>query len=259
MQSRQSSAITRNGSIEVQHTGGSNIDWIRAAPEHLVSAGTLILFGGASVLEFRVRVAQSRLRQDLLPSFWSQVGILASPSSFLTVPYDDRLTPSCVPEKNAIRECPLDAYANAERYPNIALIQFVRNGTSILENARRLQYQRSVADLPQLLIAWLAFAWGTGDAPNPLTQNMGLPAATMVETAYGIDGVELTPGVASAASCPEAIWQSAIWWHEFYQRTSDAYAKDAPAQSDGDTRGVPQVVRPNGVYVTRQPAAAVIE
>jgi hypothetical protein len=34
----------------------------------------------------------------------------------------------------------------------------------------------------------------------------------------GAAGFELTPGIASSATCPEAIWQAARWWHEYQGR-----------------------------------------
>ena len=38
----------------------------------------------------------------------------------------------------------------------------------------------------------------------------------MVETVVGAAGYDLTPGLESGASCPEAIWQAARWWHQYY-------------------------------------------
>jgi hypothetical protein len=77
----------------------------------------------------------------------------------------------------------------------------------------------------------------------------------LIETAFGMAGIELTPGVASATSCPEAIWQSAIWWHDYYQKTSAAYA---PSESRAGGTGINARV-PEGRYITRQRAAAVVE
>ena len=166
---RQSGAKRRNEKVIEESFTGSNGEWRRQAPRRLNSPGTVILLGGVNVLDFRMRVAQSHLRQDLLPSFWSQVGVLTGGDTFLTVPHDERLTPSRVPADNAIHECSLDAYADEKRYPNIALVQFVGQGDLIVENVRRLQRQRGIVDLPQLLIAWLGFAWGAGATGNPLS------------------------------------------------------------------------------------------
>jgi hypothetical protein len=53
-----------------------------------------------------------------------------------------------------------------------------------------------------------------------------------------IAGLELTPGLSSQSSCPEAIWQAAKWWYQFY------------AQINGDGQ------LPSGIYMLRQLAAA---
>jgi len=258
--SRPSGAGQRNSQIAEVAAQGSNLAWLRSLPSGVLRPGSVLLLGGSSVSDFRLRVAQSHLRSDLLPAFWSQIGIVSSPETFLTVPVDEQLVPPSVAARNAIHECPLAAYDRAERYPNIAVLNFVDRGESIVANVRRLQRQRGAVDLPQLLVAWLGFVWGAGTLANPFAQAIGMPGAAMVETAFGMAGIELTPGVAASASCPEAVWQSAIWWHEYYEKTATADVDGQPV-----TRAAPGVtdpplaVVPSGAYVTRQPAAAVIE
>ena len=112
----------------------------------------------------------------------------------------------------------------------------------------KVRSQRSVIDLPSLMLPWLGYIWGAGQIGNPLLQGQGLPGAAFVETVYAMAGVELTPGLASSGSCPEAIWQSVKWWHEFYAQT---------ASSGGGAHGLTTV--PSGAYAVRQPAAAVVE
>lgn len=258
--SRLSGASRKNSTIEPTSGADSNAAWLASLSDEIVQPGAVLLLGGADVLDFHIRVAQSHLRRDLLPSFWSLAGILVSRDAFLTVPLDARLDPSRVPAANAIHECPLEAYSDASRYPNIAIVHFAAPSAPILEHARRLAGQRSAVDLPQLVVAWLGFAWGAGAAGNPLLDNRGLPSAALVETAFGIAGIELTPGIASAASCPEAIWQAALWWHEYYEKTANADAPGAgprSARRAADER--PATIVPFGAYLTRQPAAAVVE
>jgi hypothetical protein len=67
-------------------------------------------------------------------------------------------------------------------------------------------------------LRWLAFAWGAGRAGNPLYDGIGIPSAAMLEIVFGAVGFDLTPGLESRASCPEAMWQAAKWWHEYYER-----------------------------------------
>jgi hypothetical protein len=219
--------------------------------------GSVILIGGANVLHFRLRVAQSHLRHDLLPSFWSLAGLVVSKTAFLSVPVGSPLNPDTVPERNAIDECAMADFDDPVRFPNVAVISFADRADPIVANARRLQFQRGAIDLPTLLVPWLAFVWGAGTSGNPLFQNIGMPASAMIETAFGMSGIELTPGIAAAGSCPEAIWQSAIWWHEYYEKTATATASITGEYSKRADDVAAKA--PEGRYVTRQPAAAVIE
>ena len=252
---RQSGAQQRNSEVQALQHPGSNRQWLAALPAGLVVPGAIVLLGGSNVVDFRVRVAQGHLRHDFLPSFWSHVGIVASTDSFLSVALDVRLDPTRVPSTNGIVESAFAEYDDPMAHPNIAVINFASDARPIVDYARGLHKQRSAVDLPQLLIAWLAFVWGAGDAANPLLKHLGVPSAAFVETAFGIAGIEMTPGVASAGSCPEAIWQSAIWWHEYYEKTVGAFAKTGRDSS----RAVPTPIVPRGAFITRQPAAAVVE
>jgi hypothetical protein len=54
-------------------------------------------------------------------------------------------------------------------------------------------------------------------------------------------GIDLSPGLPSASSCPEAIWQAARWWYEAYDAVEP--------KNDG-------AFTPRGAYLIRQPAAA---
>jgi hypothetical protein len=254
---RQSGAHERNDQFRSVERAGSNQEWLAALGD-LVGPGAVILLGGTNVIDFRVRVAQGHLRHDLLPSFWSHAGLIASRETFLTVPLDDRLAPSQVPAANAIFECAFADYDDPLAYPNIAIINFARDADSLVTYARALHKQRSAVDLPQLVVAWLAFGWGTGDAGNPLLQHLGVPAAAFVETVFGIGGIEMTPGIASAGSCPEAIWQSAVWWHRYYEKTLGAFTDTRP-RPGGTPGALPLRIVPSGAYIVRQPAAAARE
>jgi hypothetical protein len=57
-----------------------------------------------------------------------------------------------------------------------------------------------------------------------------------------IELVELTPSLASTASCPEAIWQSARYWYEYF---------DTTARERGS-----KAIHPSGDYVARQHSVA---
>lgn len=226
----------------------SNVRWLRDTG---VTDG-IILLGGTSVAHFRLRVAQAQLRSDLLPSYWSLAGILLEGEQFASVPLDALEDSSLVPLTNGVQVCDLKDYDDTTRFPNIAVLRFTEDSSPVrdlikLDRLEPGKLRRSVIDLPTMILAWLGYIWGAGPQGNPLLNGMGVPSAAFVETAYGITGVELTPGLASAASCPEAIWQSAKWWHTYY------------AEPRGiKNRTHARAFTPTGFYAVRQPSAAAI-
>ena len=62
----------------------------------------------------------------------------------------------------------------------------------------------------------IAFVWGVARSPNPLMDGLGIPSAAMLEIVIGAVDFDLTPGLESRSSCPEAISQAAKYWHEYY-------------------------------------------
>lgn len=248
---RTSGATRRNSKVApVRQSRMSNSSLFRSEAK----PGTVLLLGGGSVVHFRLRIAQAHLRYDLLPSFWSLAGLVSSPDTFLSVPVGLPMHPDTVPARNAIEECAIADFDDPQQFPNIAVISFADHSDVLLDYARRLRYQRAAIDLPYQLVQWLAFVWGVGATGNPLLQNVGMPASSLVETAFAMGGIELTPGVASATSCPEAIWQSAIWWHSYYEKTGTPATH---GERDEATQAIARA--PEGRYITRQVAAAVIE
>jgi hypothetical protein len=222
----------------------SNTEWLRRQG---ASSG-IILLGGSSLAHFRIRVAQSHVRTDLLPSFWSLVGILVDGHTFASVPLDGMADPSVVPRTNGVQTCRIEDYDDPVRFPNVAILHFTDDERPIQQNIDRVTSQRSVIDLPALMLPWLGYIWSVGQAGNPLLTGNGLPSAAFVETVYGIAGIELTPGLSSASSCPEAIWAAAKWWHQFYG--------EEIGMGD-DAHAVARI--PTGRFAVRQPAAAVVE
>jgi hypothetical protein len=255
MDIRRSPATERNALVVKDRSapGVSNAAWLmKNAPP-----GAVVFVGGAGLTDFRVRVAQSHLRNDMFPSFWSLVGVATS-RGMLTVSLSAGGDPSVVPATNAVRLMRLQEIDDAAQYPNIAAIEFADNGAAIVANAERLIKQRNAIDLPSMLLTWLGFAWGAGTRRNPLLENVGLPAAAFVETAFGMDGIELTPGLSSGSSCPEAIWQSALWWHDYYKKTASVPTTQVTtARSSERIEEMPKTVQPHGLYRVLQPAAAV--
>ena len=210
----------------------------------------ILLLGGAGVADFRLRYAQSALRDDLTPSHWSLAGILLDAETFLSVPLEVAQDPATLPPANGVRRCALGDYDDPVRYPNIAVLSFSGGGEAITNAAVEVSRQRGILDLPALIVAWLAYVWGVDD-DNPLVDARGIPSAAFVEAAYSIANIELTPGLASASSCPEAIWQSAKWWGDYYRESARISAAAVPRSPD---HAEPKV--PGGRYAIRQPAAA---
>lgn len=226
----------------------SNISWLKDTG---VTDG-IILLGGTSVAHFRLRVAQAQLRSDLLPSYWSLAGILLEGERFASVPLDTLEDSSLIPITNGVQVCKLADYDDPTHFPNIAVLRFADDCGPVRDiiNFDRLEpgkLRRGVIDLPTMILSWLGYIWGAGQQGNPLLNGMGVPSAAFVEMAYGITGVELTPGLASAASCPEAIWQSSRWWRDYY------------AEPRGiKNRTHTKAFTPKGFYAIRQPSAAAI-
>jgi hypothetical protein len=175
------------------------------------------------------------------------VGLLAGGETVTTVSLDFA-NDSEIPGSNGIQSRPLSTYDDVARYPNIAVIQFTKSVKPLTAGAEDLKLQRSVVDLPSLMVSWLGFLWGVPQAGNPLDAGHGLPSAVFTHTVCGLTGVELSPGLSSTSSCPEVIWQAAKWWQKFYDQVAGGYASG----------GVEPIV-PQGTYTTRQPSAAIFD
>lgn len=209
----------------------------------------VLLLGGTSIVDFRMRVAQSELRQDLLPSFWSTCGLLIDGKLLMTARVDAISNSSARVERNGLEAVALDAdshYGNSMFYPNIAVLQFTADHAAIKGHVARIGQERNIVDLLAQVVAWLGYCWAVGGSGNPLMHGHGIPSATLLERAYGLAGIDLSPGLPSASSCPEAIWQAARWWYKAYD----------PVEPSASSRSPSPAFKPRGAYLIRQPAAA---
>lgn len=209
----------------------------------------VLLLGGTSIVDFRVRVAQSELRQDLLPSFWSTCGLLMDGKLLMTARVDAISNSSARVERNGLEAVALDAdsyYGNPMFYPNIAILQFTNDHAAIKDHVARIGQERNIVDLLAQVVAWLGYCWAVGNSGNPLMQGQGIPSATLLERAHGLAGIDLSPGLPSASSCPEAIWQAARWWYKAYD----------PVEPSVSLKSQSAAFKPRGAYLIRQPAAA---
>lgn len=231
--------------------GEDNLRWLarQLADERLTaplkkdgSAPTLcLLLGGRGPYAFRLRIAQSHMRHDLTPSHWSHAALLAPeaddlPEDLAGLPLVEiSLEPrggfGFPPPDNALQMGRLGEYRDRRLYPNIALLRLpvpraawqkapegdAEGRTGQRAVLDRYREQRSVLDATQLVLEWLGYLWGVGRAGNPLLDGHGIPSAAMIEIVLAASGYDITPGLESRASCPEAIWQAAKWWHQYYE------------------------------------------
>lgn len=237
----QSPALKRNPEVvELLRASDAedNAAWLRRVVDaRLVESGpgwsTLLLVGGSDPLSFRLRVAQSHVRHDLSPSAWSHAAFL--PGGPRTTADGKTMEVSLAPERcfgdfgfplpsNGLQEGRLGVYLNKDLFPNIALLSVPVPSAGIEETLKAFRYQRSVLDVPPLILRWLGYCWGVGVPASPLADGVGMPGAAILEAAFAARGFDLTPGLESRSSCPEAIWQAATWWHNYYQRAPEGKA-----------------------------------
>jgi hypothetical protein len=191
----------------------------------------LVLLGGRGLTAFRLRVAQGHLRHDLMPSNWSHAVLVGAREAAVedTKIYELSLEPpggfQQMPQKNGLQTNTLGYYRGRRAFPNIAVLRVPVAVADWLSNPLdkdrvpplvHYQRQRAILDAPALVLPWLAFAWGVGDAANPLLRGIGIPSAVMIETILNSVGYDPSPGIDSRAACPEAFYQAALWWQMYY-------------------------------------------
>ncbi len=204
-------------------TGEHNLTWIQ---RNLTSTDgtTIVLVGGRSQVAFRLRTAQAYIRHDLLPSYWSHAMLMNNPArkfartSVFEISLEPALPLGFPPPTNGVQTSNLSLYRDPQKYPNICILNVPVALSDVMAALKRFQMQRAVLDAVDLLIRWLAYVWGVTHTVNPLLENHGIPSAAMLEVVFGAVGFDLTPGLESRASCPEAIWQAAKWWNGYYEQ-----------------------------------------
>ena len=63
-----------------------NLRWLSRHPRPGEDQTGIVLVGGTSTTSFRLRVAQSHVRHDLMPSYWSHAMLLGQPAGPLPPP-----------------------------------------------------------------------------------------------------------------------------------------------------------------------------
>ncbi len=239
-----STATDQNESLlEKPPPQGSNLRWLEQQFRTLEKGATcpyvlLLLVGGSDTVSARLRYAQAPARQDLTPSHWSHV-VLVEPgeSQFQDAHTTEvSLNPPAgfgfPAPTNAIQTGVLTTYNDPQTWPNLALLAVPVPPEQVKKRLASLRSMRCSIDLVELTIRWLGYLWGVRHADNPLTHEAGIPSAVMLENVIGALGFDLTPGLASRSSCPEAIWQSARWWHQFHSQVPRSDGSPQPLASD---------------------------
>jgi hypothetical protein len=200
---------------------GGNGGYVEAQAAKDGNKTSLLLLGGKGPVDFRLRIAQAHARDDLLPSAWSHVAILGEPTknplrrSVFEIPMSGRASIGYPPATNGVVVSSVGEYDDPDVFPNVAVLQVPVSFSIVAEGIEAFRKYRNVLDALELLLAWWGFAWGVGTTGNPLFGGLGIPSAAFVEYVIAGAGYDLVPGFPSRSSCPEAIWQSTRWWHEF--------------------------------------------
>jgi hypothetical protein len=205
-----------------------NSAWCQRAIQEIGSSDKknthILLLGGSDTMAFRLRVAQSHLREDMLPSFWSDAVLLVlkedislQSADTIDVPLIQPRGPSFPPRNNGVVVHPLEEFDDSDRYPNIALIALPVPQSKVLSYVEKFRKSRSTLDALEHVVRWLAFVWGAGHISNPLYENYGLPSACMLETVFAAANLDITPGLESRVSCPEAIWIAVRFWQSYFK------------------------------------------
>src|SRR4030095_9973687 len=159
--SRRSSATAPNTALEKQTRQGRSIAKLMT-DANLQPDGTLLLVGGTDLIQLRLRVAQSHLRQDLTPSSWSHVGILREGPGGLSVS-EVALDPPGgfvdMPRSNGVQTGPLARYDDTRRSPNVALLRFPLGDGQVGDGIDRVRDERGLLDIGSLILPWLAYVW----------------------------------------------------------------------------------------------------
>lgn len=209
-----------------------NLDWLKRAYEsfaleNIAGWSFIVLAGGKDVASFRIRVAQSHLRGDMLPSYWSECALFKihngdfASAGFFNLPLFQPANATYAPTRNGLVELPFNKLPTQKEYPNLALLAVPVPQEQILQSLAEYQKSRVSYDAVENILPWLAFVWGAGNAANPLMQQIGFPSAMMLNQIFSANGFDLAPGVNASLSAPETFWSGVKHWQDYYSKTQE--------------------------------------
>lgn len=209
-----------------------NLEWLKRAYEsfafdNIADWSFIVLAGGKDVASFRIRIAQSHLRGDMLPSFWSECALFKieqnafANASFFNLPLFQPAVATYAPTRNGLIEMPFNKLPTQKDYPNLALLAIPVPQQAILSALADYKKARVSYDAVENILPWLAFVWGAGNASNPLMQQIGFPSAMMLNQIFAANGFDLAPGVNANLSTPETFWSGVKHWQDYYSKTQE--------------------------------------
>lgn len=210
----------------------SNQEWIKRAYEsfsleNIDDWSFIVLAGGKDVVSFRIRVAQSHLRSDMLPSFWSECGLLNitkskfTTATFHNLPLFQPALETYAPTRNGLVDLPFNKLPTQKHYSNLALLAIPVEQKKIIKSLKDYKGARVSYDAVENILPWLAYVWGAGNATNPLMQQIGFPSAMMLNQIFSANGFDLAPGVNANLSAPETFWSGVKHWQDYYKKTQE--------------------------------------
>ena len=184
------------------------------------------LVGGCDPASVAVRQAQSFLRFDRRPSYFSHVFLFAGRGDALLECRLVGADPSR-PENGGIWRDRARRYADPKDYPNKAVIEFgftpAPNGltaeervSKVLKAARDPRLVRERYDLWEMVAGWQQYLFEPVRTPNPLAERLPHPGAAYVRWALGMAGIEAAPGALDEFDAPEHFWAAANYWYRQY-------------------------------------------
>jgi hypothetical protein len=178
------------------------------------------LVGGSDLGSVSVRQAQSVLRFDRRPSYFSHAFIFTGRGGTVWECPLVGANPAH-PDNNGVRKADADDYADPRPYPNRAHISFKfksRKGRrmEVLRRARNPNASVERIDLWSLVTDWQPYVFDPQRYSNPLLEGLSHPAALFVHWALEAGGIDVSLGASEPLYTPEHIWAAANWWSEAY-------------------------------------------
>jgi hypothetical protein len=201
--------------------------------DHLASPADTVyvgLVGGSDPASMSVRWAQSFLRFDRRPSYFSNIFLFTGRGDAILECRVVGADPTR-PETQGVVRDRARRYQNPEAWPNKALVGFtfsqIEGGASpqarlraVLDAARNEKAVRERYDLWKMIAAWQPYLFEPHRTPNPLVERSPHPGAAYVRWALGMAGIEGAPGALDEFDAPEHFWAAANYWYETYEDAS---------------------------------------